>query len=81
MLPNSRPSRIRPPFGPETNGPEGTVPTTPALGLRAPGTPGRGARTSRQPQQPYSRSPELSDRLTQIARTKGRSSVRPSTFT
>ena len=57
---------------PETNGPEGTVRTAPALGLRAPGTPGRGsAPPAASPQQPYSRSPELSDRLTQIARTKG----------
>ena len=51
---------------PETNGPEGTVRTAPALGL----TPGTAAPAA-SPQQPYSRSPELSDRLTQIARTKG----------
>ncbi len=57
---------------PKTNGPEGTVRTAPTLGLRAPGTPGRGsAPPVAGPQQPYYRSPELSDRLTQIARTKG----------
>ena len=51
---------------PKTSGPEGTVRTAPALGL----TPGS-ASPAASPQQPYSRSPELSDRLTQIARSKG----------
>ena len=51
---------------PETNGSEGTVRTASAHGL----TPGS-APPAASPQQPYSRSAELSDRLTQIARTKG----------
>lgn len=56
----------------ETNAAEGAVRTPPALGLRAPGTPGRGsALPAASPRQSYSRSRELSDRLTQIARTKG----------
>ncbi|MGO9110977.1 MAG: hypothetical protein ACLP9L_17280 [Thermoguttaceae bacterium] len=51
---------------PETNGREGTIPAEPALGR----TRGIGPPAAR-PQQPYTRSPELSDRLTQIARSKG----------
>jgi hypothetical protein len=50
----------------ETSGPEGTVRIAPALGLTS-----RSAPSAASPRQPYSRSPELSDRLTQIARTKG----------
>jgi hypothetical protein len=60
-MPNSAPLSL-----PETNGPEGAIRTEPALGL-APGA----APPAASPQQPYSRSPELSDRLTQIARRKG----------
>ena len=67
MLPNSRPcTNLAPLSVPGTNGPEGTVRTAPALGL----TPGS-APPAASPQQAFSRSPELSDRLTQIARTKG----------
>jgi hypothetical protein len=74
-LPSS--TNLAPLSVPETNGPEGTVQTVPALGLRAPGGyplvgAGRGsAPPAASPRQPYSRSAELSDRLTQIARTKG----------
>ncbi len=60
-MPNSAPLSL-----PETNGQEGTIRTEPALAL-APGT----AAPAASPQQPYIRSPELSDRLTQIARSKG----------
>ena len=54
------------PSFPETNGREGTSPAQPALGLAH----GIGPPAAR-PQQPYIRSRELSDRLTQIARSKG----------
>jgi hypothetical protein len=65
-------TNLAPLLVPETNGPEGTVRTAPALGLRAPGTlDGGSAPPAASPQQSYSRSAELSDRLTQIARTKG----------
>ena len=57
---------LAPPSFPETNGREGTSPAEPVLGL----TRGIGPPAAR-PQQPYIRSPELSDRLTQIARSKG----------
>ncbi len=50
---------------PATNGPEGTVRTAPALGPTAGSAP-----PAVSPRQPYSRSAELSDRMTQIARTK-----------
>ena len=51
---------------PATNGPEGTVRTAPVLGL----TP-QSAPAAASPGQPYFRSAELSDRLTQIARSRG----------
>ena len=60
-----------PPVGPRNewagrHGPDGAGPWPAGTG-----TPVAAAPPAASPRQPYSRSPELSDRLTQIARTKG----------
>lgn len=75
---------LGPPSFPETNGWEGTGPAEHALGMTLGieppaasnvtvprvGIPAASAPAAR-PQQPYTRSPELSSRLTRLARTKG----------
>ena len=73
---NSPELQIIPDLGPlvfpETNGREVTGPAEPAPGVGAPSTLGRGVGPlAARPQQPFARSPGLSDRLTQIARSKG----------